>query len=174
MIIAYLHERNVHQPQTTHSQRSQQPGTRHGHPRGPQRHGDMERADDGLGGGSRRAALVPLPPWPQPSPLLPRSHLAPPGAAGWSVRSLLWAVGGSRTVTAPQSHTCLCPMGGVSWLFAEQSPAHEAAGTEPGAILRREGLAAHHVPSGERLAWDGPELVAQWLGRRKEGTKKPP
>lgn len=54
---------------------------------------DMERADDGLGGGSWRAAPVPLPPWPQPSPLLRRSHLAPPGAAGRPVRSLLW---GSR------------------------------------------------------------------------------
>ena len=45
----------------------------------------MDRADDGLGGGSWRAAPVPLQPWPQPSPLLRRSHLAPPGAAGRSV-----------------------------------------------------------------------------------------
>lgn len=49
-----------------------------------------------------------LPPWPQPSPLLPRSHLAPPGAAGWSVRSLLW---GSRweqnSHCTPKSHVPL-------------------------------------------------------------------
>lgn len=135
-------------------------------------------------GASWRVALVPRTPALASALSLP--PLQPPGPT-WSG----WPVGqvpplGELVRTEQSLHpdvTCACPVGGVSPLFAEQSPAHEAAGTEPGAVLRLEGLTAYHVPSGEHPAWGGPELVAQgsglkactqWLGRRKEGTKSPP
>lgn len=138
MTIAYLHEKSVHRPQTTRSQRSQPPGTRPGDPRGPPEtwRGRM-MAWVGDPGGQRwspsRPGLSPLPSsaaatWPHLERPAGRSGPSSGGAAG------------SRTVTAPRCHMFLCPVGGVSRLFAEQSPAHEAAGTEPGAVLRQEGL----------------------------------
>lgn len=137
-------------------------------------------------GASWRVALVPAPPALALALSLP--PLQPPGPtwSGWLVGRSGPSSGGAgenRTVTAPRCHVCLCPVGGVSPLFAEQSPAHEAVGTEPGAVLRWERLTAYHVPSQERPAWGGPELGAQglglkaytqWLGRRKEGTKSSP
>lgn len=146
---------------------------------------DMQRADDGLGG-TLRVALVPARPGLSTLPSSPCSHLALPGAAGWSVGQgpSSGGAGENRTVTAPRCHVCLCPVGGVSPLFAEQSRAQlTRPGTEPGAVLRWERLTAYHVPSQERPVWGGPELGAQglglkaytqWLGRRKEGTKSSP
>ena len=107
MTIAYLHEKSVHWPQTTCSQRSQPPGTRPGDPRGPPEtwRGRM-MAWVGDPGGQRRSpsrpGLSPLPSsaaatWP---------HLERP--AGRSVRSLLW---GSRweqnSHCMPMSHVPL-------------------------------------------------------------------